>query len=243
MVLGLGEHRAQPALDLVELGRTHRQRRGQLDDRVAPVVGPAVEAGVEERLGEEAPQQPLALILVEGLPGRLVLDELDPVEVAGAADVADEWQVEQLLERRLEDRGVLLDVVVEALALEDVEVGHRRGRRDGVTAPGVPVREVRRARAERLEEPVAGDHHPERGVAARDALGGGDDVGDVVEVVTREHRADPAERADRLVRDEEDVVLVADLADPLEVAGGRREAAAGVLDRLSEDGRDRARTI
>ena len=35
--------------------------------------------------------------------------------------------------------------------------------------------------------------------------------------------------------DEEHVVLVADLADPLEVAGGRREAAAGVLHRLEED--------
>ena len=69
VVLGLGEHRAQPALDLVELGRAHRQRRGQLHDRVAAVVGAAVQAGVEQRLGQEAAQQPLALGVVERLAG------------------------------------------------------------------------------------------------------------------------------------------------------------------------------
>ena len=36
-------------------------------------------------------------------------------------------------------------------------------------------------------------------------------------------------------RDQQHVVLVADLADPLEVAGRGREAAAGVLHRLEED--------
>jgi hypothetical protein len=98
-------------------------------------------------------------------------------------------------------------------------------------------------RAERLEEPVADDHQPERGIAGGDALGRRDDVGDVAEVVAGEHRADPAEGADRLVGDEQDVVLVADLADPLEVAGGRREAAAGVLHRLEEDRGDRLRAL
>ncbi len=99
VVLGLGEHRAQAALDLLELGRTHRQRRGELHDGVAAVVGAAVEAGVEERLGQEAAQQPLGLGVVERLAGRLVLDELDAVEVAGAPDVTDEREVEQLVER------------------------------------------------------------------------------------------------------------------------------------------------
>ena len=50
--------------------------------------------------------------------------------------------------------------------------------------------------------------------------------------------AEPAERADHLVADQQHVVLVADLADALEVAGRRREAAAGVLHRLEEDGGD-----
>ncbi len=88
--------------------------------------------------------------------------------------------------------------------------------------------------AERLEQPVAGDHRADRRVAGGHALGAGDDVGHVAEVVAGEHAADPAERADHLVGDEQHVVPVADLAQPLEVAGRRREAAAGVLHRLDE---------
>ncbi len=96
---------------------------------------------------------------------------------------------------------------------------------------------------ERLEQPVAGDHRADRGVARGHALGARDDVRDVAEVVAGEQLADPAERADDLVGDQQHVVLVADLADPLEVPGGRREAAAGVLHRLQEDGRDRVRPL
>src|SRR6478735_2937068 len=45
--------------------------------------------------------------------------------------------------------------------------------------------------------------------------------------------------ADDLVGDQQDVVPVADLADALEVALGRREAAAGVLDGLHDHRGDR----
>ena len=103
-VPGLGEHLAQDLLDLVEVRLVADQRRGELDDRVAAVVGTAVEPALEERLGQEAAQQPLGLGVVEGLLGRLVLDQLDPVEVAVAADVADDRQVVQLLQRRPEAR-------------------------------------------------------------------------------------------------------------------------------------------
>ena len=152
-------------------------------------------------------------------------------------------QVEQLLQGRPERRCVVVHVLVQALALEDVEVRHRDRRRDRVAAEGVAVREVRRALAERLEQPVAGDHRADRGVAGGHALGAGDDVGHVAEVVAGEHVADPAERADDLVGDEQHVVLVADLADPLEVAGRRREAAAGVLHRLEEHRGDGVGTL
>ena len=53
-----------------------------------------------------------------------------------------------------------------------------------------------------------------------------------------EHVPEPAERADHLVTDEQYVVLVADLADPLEVPGWWREATARVLHRFEEDGGD-----
>jgi hypothetical protein len=95
---GLRQHAAQDLRPLVELGPAADERRGELDDRVPAVVGPAVEAGVEQRAGQEPAQQPLGLLGVEGLPGRPVLDQLDPVEVPVAADVADDRQVQPLLE-------------------------------------------------------------------------------------------------------------------------------------------------
>ena len=70
VVLGLGEHASAAA------ARSRRtrpgpidQRRRELDDRVAAVVGAAVQPGVEQRLGQEAAQQPLALVVVERLAG------------------------------------------------------------------------------------------------------------------------------------------------------------------------------
>ena len=57
---GLVEDGAEDLLDLVEVGLVADQRGRELDDRVAAVVGAAVEALVVERLGEEAAQQLLA---------------------------------------------------------------------------------------------------------------------------------------------------------------------------------------
>ena len=83
-----------------------------------------------------------------------------------------------------------------------------------------------------LEQAVAHDHRADGRVARRHALGRGDHVRDDAEAGHREHLADAAEGADRLVGDEQHVVLVADLAHALEVSGRRREAAAGVLNGL-----------
>ena len=95
----LRQHRAQDLLDLVEGRLVGDQRRRQLDDRVAAVVGTAVQAVLEQRLGEEAVEDALGLLVGEGLLGGLVLDQLDAVEEAVAADVADDRQVVQLLQR------------------------------------------------------------------------------------------------------------------------------------------------
>jgi hypothetical protein len=64
--------------------RAAGQGRGKLDHRVAAVVGAADQAGVEQRVRQEAAQQPLRLGVAERLLGVLVLDQLDAVEVAVA---------------------------------------------------------------------------------------------------------------------------------------------------------------
>src|SRR3954447_4006324 len=124
---GLGEHLAEDLLHLVEVLLGADQRGSELDDGVAPVVGAAVETGVVEGPGQEPTEQLLGLLVVEGLLGGLVLDQLDAEEVAVAAYVADDRQILEPLQRLAEPRLVLADVLVDLLLLEDVEVGHRDG--------------------------------------------------------------------------------------------------------------------
>src|ERR1700761_1336943 len=99
---GLCENRAEDLLHLVEVLLGADQRRGEVGHRVAAVVGAADESRVEQCVRQEPAQQPLGLVVVEGLLGGLVLDQFDAVEVAGAADVAHDRQVEELVERRAE---------------------------------------------------------------------------------------------------------------------------------------------
>ncbi len=195
---------------------------------------PMISGGASCTTGSPRSSEPLGLRVVEGLLGGLVLDQLDPVEVAGPAHVTDDRQVQQLLQSCAERALVGLNVGVEAFTLEDVEVGQRSSRRHRVTTPGVAVQERRRALLERLEQPVVDHHRAHRGVPGGQALGERDDVRLDAVPVHREVVADAAHGADGLVGDEQHVVLVADLAHPLEVAGRRREAAAGVLHGLEE---------
>ncbi len=92
---------------------------------------------------------------------------------------------------------------------------------------------------EGLGDPVGGDQRPHRRVGGGERLGDGDDVGQVAEAVAAEVVAEAAPGADHLVGDQQHVVAVADLADPLEVAVGRDETATGVLDRLEDHRGDR----
>ena len=107
------------------------------------------------------------------------------------------------------------------------------GERDAVQERRVGLRE------ERLGQPVATDHRTQRRVAARETLRARDHVGEVVVALAPEHLAQSPERADDFVGDEQHAVLVADLADTLEVALGRDEAPAAVLQRLEKDRRHR----
>src|SRR5665213_195203 len=81
---------------------------------------------------------------------------------------------------------------------------------------------------ERLDDPVAHGECTHWRVPAGESLGHGDHVGHVVVALGAEEVAEATPGADDLVGDEQDAVAVADLAHPLEVAGWRGEAAAGV---------------
>jgi hypothetical protein len=63
----LGQDVAKDLLHLVELGLPADRRRSELDDRVAAVVGAAVEPGLEQRLGKEAAQESFGFLGVERL--------------------------------------------------------------------------------------------------------------------------------------------------------------------------------
>ena len=83
---------------------------------------------------------------VNVLLGVLVLDQLDRVEVAGAAHVADDREVAQRVEHRAELALVRADVLEDALALDRVDVGQRDRRADRMAAEREAVREAVGAR-------------------------------------------------------------------------------------------------
>src|SRR5204862_6060166 len=95
---GLFEHVGEDPHQLVELGLTRDERRRDLDDRIAAVVGAADQAALEQLRREEAAQQPLRLLVREGLARLLVLHELEGVEAARAAEVARDRKLEELLQ-------------------------------------------------------------------------------------------------------------------------------------------------
>jgi hypothetical protein len=82
-------------------------------------------------LRQEPAQQPLGLLVVECLLGRLVLHQLDAVEVPVAAHVADDRQVVQPLQVRTEEIPVAPHVAVEVFAFEEVEVAIATASRPG----------------------------------------------------------------------------------------------------------------
>ena len=195
--------------------------------------------GLVEAGEQEAAQEVLALLGGEASVGRGVRHHLERLEVAGAAHVADDREVAQRLEPVAEAGFVGDDVVEHAFAVEHVEVGERDRAAHRMTTEREAVGERRLVLEERLGEEVAADHRAERRVPAGEALGAGDDVGEVVVALAAEHGAEATERADHLVGHEQHAVAVADLAHAREVALGRDEAPARVLHRLQEHRGDR----
>ena len=213
---------------LVELG-VGEHERAEDADRVAVHAGlqqqqPSLHRRVDHGLGE----------LGRGLLRRAVGDELDREHGAEAAHVADGREAllpgEHPRAQRLADRDGAL---AEALLVDHVEDGERRGLGDGVAderaADGAVVRRVHDLRlAEHARERQAGG----------DRLGDGDQVGLDAVVLDREQLAGAREAGLHLVDDQADPVLVADRAQPLHELLSRGQEAALALDRLDDDRRD-----
>src|SRR5688572_9087620 len=87
---GSGEHLAEDARDLVELGLTGDERWRDLDHRIATVVRAADHPGIPQRRREVSAEELLALVVGERLARVLVLDQLDRPEESGATQVADD---------------------------------------------------------------------------------------------------------------------------------------------------------
>jgi len=160
------EHRAQPLLDVIDSGWPMISGGRQLDDGSPRPSARPVQAGVEQRLGQEPAQQPLGLLVVERLAGRLVLDQLDPVEVALTADVADQWQVEQLARWPLK-LGRALTCWLSPRGRRCPGWPWRPQAETGWPAKVKPWANILLAMPERLEQPVAGDHRADGGVGRR----------------------------------------------------------------------------
>ena len=99
--------------------------------------------------------------------------------------------------------------------------------------------DVRQRRVgERRRDLARDDGRPERGVAARDALRDGQDVGRDAPVVEPEHAARAAEPGDHLVDDQQRAVARADVAQRREVAVMRHLDRLPERDRLGDHGGD-----
>ena len=124
-----------------------------------------------------------------------------------------------------------------------IDVEHRggRGTSQWMSRIGVAVEQVDGALRpvhQAVEHVLANEHatHRHRGVG--DALGHRHQVGNDAELLGGEARTQAAEAGDDLVEDQQDAMLVADLAQPLEVALGRRQVAGRAGAGLDDNGGD-----
>ena len=129
-------------------------------------------------------------------------------------------------------------------AFVPVDVQRRETRRAGrrMARIGVAVEELdrafRRGAHDRVVDALADRDRAHRLRAVGDALGHRHQVGRHAEALRGERLAGAAEAADHLVEHEQDAVRVADLAQALQVALRRHQAAGRAGDRLDEAGGD-----
>ena len=104
-------------------------------------------------------------------------------------------------------------------------------------ATGLPPYGAAEAAGVRGVHDLGAAGHGRQGKAARDALGGRDQIGNDAEVLAREHLAGAGEAGLDLVGDEDDVVRAAPVDERRQEAVGGDDEAALALDRLDDDRR------
>ena len=122
---------------------------------------------------------------------------------------------------------------------------HREPRRAGqrMAHVGVAMLEEAAALGEGVVDGLAEQHGADRLVAAAQSLGDGHEVGRDAFLLAGMQRAGAAHAAHHLVEDQQHAVAIADLADALEVAFGRRHRARRRADhRLGDEGHHRVGT-
>src|SRR2546428_821174 len=198
---------------------------------------PRDHAALAHLLHEPRPDLPVG---VELLLGRLVLHQLDGGdETLARANIAHvrvtvEGRVQRLVQARAQGGRAL----PQPLPLHDLDVLQPHRAAGGMARIRVRVHPlvVGLDGVHGLLD-VLGDHDAaQREIARGHALGEGHDVGLHVPVRHGEPVARPAEARDHLVRDEEHLMLVADLAHEGEVVVARVENAAAAVDGLGDEG-------
>ena len=128
-------------------------------------------------------------------------------------------------------------------ALVAIEVERRKRRRGGerMAGIGIAVKEVDHmigSRLERVVDMLAHHAAAHRHRARCDALREGENVRRHAEAFRRRRVAEPSEAGDHLVENEQDAMLVAKLAQALEIAFGRRQYTGRTCHRLDDHGGD-----
>ena len=124
--------------------------------------------------------------------------------------------------------------------MEDLERGQRGGAGHRVARIGITVEQFDAGR--RIHEGVVdvrlAEHGAHRNHAVGQPFGGGHQVRLDAEIVGGERRGEAAEAGDDFIEDQQDAVLVAQLAQTFQITLGRDQHAGGAGHRFDDDGGD-----
>src|SRR5712672_4810212 len=168
---------------------------------------------------------------IERLAAGAIGDELDGLEQAASADVADVPVIaEALRQSSLEVTAEIPDPFEQFLFSNDPLHLKRRRAGEGVRHICMSVLESSRALPDRVDDISTCEHRADRLVAAAESLGDGLDIRGNPLLFPRVNRAGAAHAAHHLVENEQSAVPVADVAHGPEVTLRRRYASGGGSD-------------